>query len=103
MRAYRLVNKDRKILGHRVTKVRPEYSDVVATPVPETDHSFRFNLVRDADTRTESADVVLDVAVESVLAEATHANDAFGEIGETAVTLGIHRFREIILPPDAVG
>src|SRR6266704_436659 len=102
MRANRLVNKDGKVLCNGVAEVRPEYSDVETAAVANAYYRLRPQLIRDAHSRRERAEVVSNVSVQSVRTETAYSDDALVEVCKTSVALGIHGFRKIVLPPDAV-
>src|SRR5437773_9262070 len=80
LRVYILVNKNGEVLRHRVAKVRPEYSDVEAAPVAKTYYSLRPQLIRDAQSRPECAEIVSNVAIQSERAKAAHSDDALIDV-----------------------
>src|SRR5579885_2427490 len=52
-----LVGKDGRILRHVVPKVGTEYAEVVGPPITCANHSFRVDLVGDANSRREMVPV----------------------------------------------
>src|SRR6266571_2154707 len=63
IRVYVLVDKNREVLRHSMAEVRAEYADIEAAPVADTYDSLWPQLIRDAESRPECADIVTNAAV----------------------------------------
>ena len=57
MRAYILVDKNREVLRHSMAEVRAEYADIEAAAITNAYDSFWPQLIRDAQSRPECADM----------------------------------------------
>ena len=85
-----------------MSEVGAEHTHVVAAAISHAEHSFRRDLVGYTNAGREGRPVVIDVPAQVIRTEATHANDAFLDIGKSTFALPVHRLGEVDLPTQAV-
>src|SRR2546430_7593681 len=66
-----------------MSEVGAEHTHVVAAAISHAEHSFRRDLVGYTNAGREGRPVVIDVPAQVIRTEATHANDAFLDIGKS--------------------
>jgi len=89
-----------------VSEIRTEHSDVIAASVSHSHYGFRGQLVRAPDPRSESGELVFNIAVQANLAE---TRDAYGacpveirKVGEPAGSSGINGLGEVNFPTQTI-
>src|SRR5690348_916675 len=97
-----LMHEHRQVLSYDVSKVGPKHAYVKASTVAHAHNRFRFHLVSDADARTKSTQVAVDISIESKRAFSGHSDHALLDVRKSPQILAGHRFGSIILPADAV-
>ena len=97
-----LVNQHREVLSNRVAEEGTEHADVKAAPISHAHDRLGRDLVSNTQSGSERLVAGVNVAIQVIRAEAANANDAFFDVGETAVALSVNPLREVQLPAQSV-
>src|SRR4030095_5909560 len=85
-----------------MAKIRAEHADIETAAVTHANDSLWIDLVGNANARSECLQSVVRVAVAAVVANPSHADDAFFNIRETAFLITVYSLGEIDLPAQPV-
>ncbi len=96
------MGQHREVLRHGMAEQRSEHADVKASAVPRPYHGLGVDFIGDPNAWGEVLKVGGGATVQAVAAVASYPNHSFRQDRKTAVTFGVHKFRSVVLPAQAV-